>query len=104
MKTEGTRLSIIKIISKRKSQLIHTHIYILTAIPISPIILIAGFRYYIRSIAILDIQRARAAVYTSHQPVVMAILTFSHDSGGGKLLFIIVWHTVANDPCRVDTR
>jgi hypothetical protein len=48
----------------------------------------------------------------NHLSVIMAILTFGYDddddggggNGGGELLFIIVWHTMANDPYRVDTR
>lgn len=43
--------------------------------------------------------------YKDHLSVITATLTLVRDSNGGsEPLFIIVWHTVANDPYRDDTR
>lgn len=46
------------------------------------------------------------AGYTDHLSYYGDIDTLGYDSGGdgSKLLFIIIWHTAANDPYRVDTR
>jgi len=64
----------------------------------------AEFCYYTQPIAIFT----RFLVQTSrlHGPPASYYdnTTFNYDSGDGKLLFIIVWHTVVNDPCHVNTR
>lgn len=44
--------------------------------------------------------------YTDHLSYYGDIDTLGYDGGGdgSRLLFIIIWHTAANDPYRADTR